>query len=289
MAQIDLKYPMYAPLTEDEASRTFEYGDGKVAAKAIRVDISLNVVDSPLYADGEVAERLREFIDGTMTFTPDDLSPEVRGDWLGNQTEEETVGEETVEVLDSSTDDLPGYFGFGYIIPKVKNKVRYYRAIFFPKVQFGEPNETAETKGENITWQTPAIEGKIMRRIDGRWKREITVASLDTAINWLRKHLNIPKPEDAYLTALSIGSLVLSPEFDGAVKSYSTSTTTATATITAVAAKEGATVEIKVGDTSVDNGDSATFTLGENIITIMVTYKTVSTTYTVKVTHSEEE
>lgn len=288
MAQIGLRYPMYAPLIEDETSRTFEYGDGKVAAKAIRVDMNLNVVDSPLYADDGVAERLREFIDGTMTFTPDDLSPEVRGDWLGNKTEEETVGEETVDVLDSSTDDLPGYFGFGYIIPKVKNKVRCYRAIFFPKVQFGEPNETAETKGENITWQTPAIEGKIMRRIDGKWKREITVTSLDTAVNWLRKHLNVPKPEDAHLTSLTIGSLVLSPEFDGAVKAYTTSTSTATATISAVAAKTGATIVIKVGDTSVDNGDSVTFSQGKNIITITVTYKTVSATYTVEVTYSQE-
>lgn len=287
MAQIGLRYPMYAPLIEDETSRTFEYGDGKVAAKAIRVDMNLNVADSPLYADDEVAERLREFIDGTMTFTPDDLSPEVRGDWLGNKTEEETVGEETVDVLDSSTDDLPGYFGFGYIIPKVKNKVRCYRAIFFPKVQFGEPNETAETKGENITWQTPAIEGKIMRRIDGKWKREITVTSLDTALNWLRGKLNVPKPKDAHLTSLEIGSLVLSPVFDGAVKAYSASTSSVSGTITAVA-KAGATIAIDVDGTPVDNGETATWTEGENTVEITVTYKTVTAKYTIVVTYSAE-
>lgn len=288
MAQFDLKYPMYAPLTEDEASRTFEYGDGKVAAKAIRVDMNLNISDSPLYADGEIAERLREFIDGTMAFTPDDLPPETRGDWLGNQTEEETIGDETVEVLDSSADDLPGYFGFGYIIPKVKNKIRQYRAIFFPKVQFGEPNETAETKGASLTWQTPAIEGKIMRRIDGKWKREITVTSLDTALNWLRDKLNVPKPEDAHLTSLTLGTLVLSPAFDGAVKSYSTTTSTATAVITAVAVKTGSTIAIKVGETAVTNGESATFTEGDNTVEITVTYKSVSAKYTVTVTYSTE-
>lgn len=285
---MDLKYPMYAPLTEEESSGTFEYGDGKVAAKAIRVDINLNISDSPLYADGEVAERLREFIDGTITFTPDDLSQEVRGDWLGNDTEEEKVGEETVEVLDSSTDDTQGYFGFGYIIPKVKNKVRQYRAIFFPKVQFGEPNETAETKGQNITWQTPAIEGKIMRRIDTKWKREITVTSLDTALNWLRGKLNVPKTEDAHLTSLTLGTLVLSPAFDGVVKSYSTTTSTATAVITAVAVKTGSTIAIKVGETAVTNGEAATFTEGENAVEITVTYKSVSAKYTVTVTYSTE-
>ena len=107
------------------------------------------------------------------------------------EIEEETVGEETVSVLKSKATDTPGYFGFGCIVPKVKNKARKYRAIFFTKVQFGEPNETAETKGENIAWQTPAIEGKVMRRIDGTWKEEITVDSLSTAKTWLKEKVNI--------------------------------------------------------------------------------------------------
>lgn len=196
MAQIGLRYPVYAPLTEDETAGTYEYDVGKVAAKAIRVDISLNIADSPLYADDGIAERVREFIDGTMTFTPDDLSNEVRADWLGNKLEDEEVDEEaTVKVLKSNTEDLPGYFGFGFIIPKVKNNIRKYRAIFFPKMQFGEPNETAETKGESITWQTPAIEGRIMRRVDGVWKEEITVDSLDIAKAWLNKKLNVGSEE----------------------------------------------------------------------------------------------
>ncbi|ANW97722.1 hypothetical protein CSTERTH_01085 [Thermoclostridium stercorarium subsp. thermolacticum DSM 2910] len=196
MAQIGLRYPVYAPLTEDETAGTYEYGVGKVAAKAIRIDINLNIADSPLYADDGIAERVREFIDGTMTFTPDDLSNEVRADWLGNKLEDEEVDEETtVKVLKSNTEDLPGYFGFGCIVPKVKNKKRQYRAIVFTKVQFGEPNETAETKGENISWQTPAIEGKIMRRVDGIWKEEIIVDDIDVAKAWLNKKLNVGSEE----------------------------------------------------------------------------------------------
>lgn len=191
MAQIGLTYPVYAPLTEEETTGTYTYGAGKVAAKAIRVDMNLNIADSQLYADDGVAESVREFIDGTMAFTPDDLEDAVKADWLGSKIVEETVGESTVSVLVSNVDDLPGYFGFGYILPKVKNKARRYRAIFYTKVQFGEPNETAETKGQNISWQTPAIEGKIMRRLDGEWKEEATVDSFATAQAWLKTKLNI--------------------------------------------------------------------------------------------------
>ena len=191
MASIGLRYPVYAPLTENESSTTYSYGTGKVAAKAIKVDTKLTVADEPLYADDGVSERAREFIDGTMVFTPDDLSPEVKADWLGNDISEETIGEETVEVLTSSTEDTPGYFGFGFYVPKIVNKVRMYRAIIYTKVQFGEPDESMETKGQKITWQTPSIEGKMMRRIDGKWKMEITVSSIATAVAWLKSKLNI--------------------------------------------------------------------------------------------------
>lgn len=191
MAHIGLRYPVYAPLTEDEFAGTYEYGVGKVAAKAIRIDINLNIADSPLYADDSVAERVREFTDGTITFTANDLDDTVKSEWLGSQLVDETVDTQTIKVLKSNTDDVPGYFGFGCIIPKMKNNVKKYRAVLFTKVQFAEPNETAETKGQNIAWQTPAIEGKIMRRIDGNWKEETTVDSFELAKAWLEQKLNI--------------------------------------------------------------------------------------------------
>ena len=195
MAQIGLRYPVYAALTEDEQAGTFTYAAGKVAAKAIKVEMNLNIADSPLYADDTIAERVREFIDGTMTFTADDLDDTVKSEWLGSELVDETVDSANIKVLKSNTEDLPGYFGFGCIIPKVKNKTRKYRAILFTKVQFSEPNETAETKGQNISWQTPAIEGKIMRRVDGNWKEEITVDSLTLAKAWLAQKLNIGSGE----------------------------------------------------------------------------------------------
>ena len=191
MASIGLRYPVYAPLTENESSTTYSYGTGKVAAKAIKVDTKLNITDDSLPADDGTAERVREFIDGTLTFTADDLSAEVRAEWLGNTLSEVTVNSETIKVLSSNTEDTPGYFGFGFYVPKVVNNVRMYRAIIYTKVQFGEPDESAETKGQKVTWQTPTITGKMDRRIDGNWKQETTVSSIATAVAWLKSELNI--------------------------------------------------------------------------------------------------
>lgn len=93
-------------------------------------------------------------------------------------------------------------------------------------------------------------------------------------------------PQDAYLATLTIGSLPLSPTFDGAVTSYTAATTAATNAITATAAKQGATVAIKNGSTDVASGGSATWANGENTVTITVKNGTTTRVYTVVVTKS---
>lgn len=93
-----------------------------------------------------------------------------------------------------------------------------------------------------------------------------------------------PAAPNAKLSALTIGSLTLSPTFDGDTTTYTASTSNATNTITATAADSNATISITNGDTPVTNGTAATWEAGENTVTITVTNGTASKTYTVTVT-----
>lgn len=92
------------------------------------------------------------------------------------------------------------------------------------------------------------------------------------------------KTYNASLADLRIGSLALSPEFDGATTTYTVTTENATNVITAVPASGSAEIEIKVGQKAVVNGAAATWTTGENAVTIKVTDGDQSKTYTVTVT-----
>ncbi len=70
---------------------------------------------------------------------------------------------------------------------------------------------------------------------------------------------------------------------------YTATTENATNKVTATPADETATVEILVGETEIENGASATWETGENVVTITVTDgtdPTLSKTYTVTVTKS---
>ena len=88
----------------------------------------------------------------------------------------------------------------------------------------------------------------------------------------------------ADLSGLAIGSLTLTPEFDSSVISYTANTTNATNTVTATAKDSRATIEIKNGETIVQNGSAATWSDGTNTLTVKVTNGSATKTYTVTVT-----
>ncbi len=92
--------------------------------------------------------------------------------------------------------------------------------------------------------------------------------------------------EDVTLSALTIGSLTLTPTFSADTVAYTASTTNATNTITATANDASATVAITVGETEVESGEAATWATGSNTVTIVVTNGSSTKTYTVTVTKS---
>ena len=93
---------------------------------------------------------------------------------------------------------------------------------------------------------------------------------------------------DTTLSALSLGSLTLSPAFAPAITQYTATTTNSTNTITATAADENAEVVIKNGTDTVTSGTAATWEDGDNTVTIKVTNDGDSRIYYVNVTKTTE-
>jgi hypothetical protein len=90
----------------------------------------------------------------------------------------------------------------------------------------------------------------------------------------------------ANLASLKVGTLTLTPTFDPDTITYTAATTTATSKITATAEYADATIEIKNGSTVIENGGNASWSAGENTLTVKVTNDSVDKTYTVTVTKS---
>lgn len=190
MALIGLKFPVVGKYTE--SSGAVSHTDGMVLAKAIQANISINQFGARLYADDGLSESDEGFQDGTIGLNIDDLSQDAAKFIFGaSETAGGVTGDDTTKMLVYKGDDDVPDVGVGFYAPRKKSGVRSYRAIFFTRIKFGYPNETIDTKGEQITYGTPTIQGAIQLDATGVWKREITVADEAKAVAWLKTQAGI--------------------------------------------------------------------------------------------------
>lgn len=146
------------------------YSNVAVAGKMVSYSCDIEVADaSELYADDEVCERDGGgFSNGTLTLETCDLGDEITKTLLSVTEHEATIsgtGDSAVKVKEVIYDDdtKGNEVGVGVVETHQEEGETYYKAVWFPKVQFDIPAGSAETKGESISWQTPEISGTIMR------------------------------------------------------------------------------------------------------------------------------
>lgn len=183
MPSIGLKYPCYGFATETDTA--ISYAGGAVLAKAISADLSIKMNDEKLFADDAVCESDKSFSDGTVKIGIDDLYDKAKIDLLAyveGAVVDAGIGSKELSVSGSANG---AYVGFGFYGKVVRNKQNRWRAIWLKKVQFSEPSDKLETKGEKTSFKTPELEGTIMVAVDGKWKEEATFSTEAACKAWL--------------------------------------------------------------------------------------------------------
>jgi len=193
MATIGVSKPYYGKYVNTDGVITYE--DGGIFAKAIEFSATIDSGDdNNLYADNAIAESDRSFGSGSISVTTDEISPTAAAAILGITANTITVGaEEDVSELVYDDDMAVPDLGFGIIIKKKVSGAYKYRAVFFHKIKFNIPEDAATTQGESIEWQTPTIEGTIMRDDSAKhgWKSEVTVDTEALAEAYIKQKLGI--------------------------------------------------------------------------------------------------
>ena len=185
MATIGLDKLYYAKITEDKDGNE-TYASPVQLAKAISADLSVELAEATLYADDGAAEIVKEFKSGTLSLGVDDLGGSVASDLTGS-----TIDSNGVVI--SAAEDGGDPVAIGFRAKKSNGKYRYF---WLYRVKFGIPATALATKGDSITFNTPTIEGTIMRRnkVDSKgkhpWKAEVTegeVLDPDVITNWYKQ------------------------------------------------------------------------------------------------------
>jgi phi13 family phage major tail protein len=176
MATIGLDKLYYAKITEDQNGNE-TYGTPVRLAKAINADISVELLESTLYADDGTDTVIKEFKSGTLSLGVNDIGVQAAQDLTGAVLDANGV-------LISAGEDEPEPVAVGF---RAKAANGHYRYFWLYRVLFGIPGASLKTRGDSIEFSTPSIEGAVTRRkkVDGLgkhpWKAEVTEGVTDAS------------------------------------------------------------------------------------------------------------
>lgn len=187
MARIGLKYPKYAVVTvavdESTGAETETYGTVKTAGRAVSADLSINVSNNKFYADDNVAESDPAFTDGTLTMGLDELENAVAAELCGAALDSGSSGSGDITF---GAEDAAPYVRFGFIVPIIHRGARKWLGIVLLRVKFGPPQDSFQTKGQNVEFAGASITGDIMKNADGKWRRQSAWKDTEAAaLTWL--------------------------------------------------------------------------------------------------------
>lgn len=152
MSTIGLDSLYYATITETDGEET--YGTPEALSKAIKADLSAEIVEATLYADDAAAEIVKEFKNGKISLGVQELGSAKAAALLGATVDSKGV-------LVSRAEDIAKPVAIGFRARKSDGKYVYY---WLYRVVFGIPNDSLQTKGDSINFATPTIEGTVLRR-----------------------------------------------------------------------------------------------------------------------------
>ena len=189
MAFVGLMYSLFAPIEQEIDGQPVKYkADAAVeVGQMIGADITFNRDSNSLYANDAEAESDNSITGGTLTINVDDIEEDAEVVILGTKMKTE----EDLKIYQEIGSPSP-YGGFGYVRVRRKKGVTSYQALWIHKTQLGIATESAATKGQSISWQTPSLTGPIMAvrndpDMENHFRDKVVFKTAAEAIAWVQK------------------------------------------------------------------------------------------------------
>lgn len=279
----DLKNVHYVPGTKNEDG-SITYTTPKRLPGAMNMDISPEGDTSKIRADGMdyIVIVSNNGYSGTLTMVqvPDDF----KIDCLTEKEDEVNM----IQYEDANAETRPFALLFEFAGDKKNRRHVFYNCT---ASRTSVKGENKDNQKEPDTEEIQLSVSPILAVVDGDEKNIVKSSTKETTTQdvynaWFTQVI-LPgqAPEkSAKLSSLSIGAVKLTPEFSADTKTYTATTTNATNTVKAVAADSKAEIEIKNGSAVIANNSAATWTDGENVLSVKVTNGEITETYSVTVT-----
>lgn len=191
MPNFDLRHIRVAEYKRSNNATSYE--NGCEVGDAMNVNLELRFAEARLYAEGSLAEYLKEATGGTASMGVKYIKTAAQTMMFGMRSGSRTVGQKTIASQKIGANDTGKYVGLGFFAPDMVDGMKKYTAVLVYRARFGFPTKTYQTKGENITFQTPTTVGEFLPD-EGEDKDLLEFAVCDTAAEaaaWVDAALNI--------------------------------------------------------------------------------------------------
>ncbi len=172
------------------------YSDAVKVGDAMEVNLELRFAEARLYAEGHLAEYLREAIGGTASMRVKYILADAQKLFFGVRENKRTVNGKEIPSMKLGGNDQGQYVGVSFYADDMIDGVKKYTCALVTKARFAYPAITRRTKGENIEFQTPTTTGEFLPD-DSSDLDLIEVATCDTeddAAAWCDAVVNYSEP-----------------------------------------------------------------------------------------------
>ena len=169
MAEFGAKYPCFK---KDGAT------SGVVLGKLVAANLTVNLASGELYADDALDEQLSEFASGSLAMETNDLTDANASVIFGCAVDDGVV---TYNVGDTAPSG-----GLAYYKSLMRNKVKYFKAIYHPCARAALGNDNSQTKGNSITFASSQTTFTIKADETGDWRRTKTFDNEAAAKAWVQ-------------------------------------------------------------------------------------------------------
>ena len=157
MPKIGLCHAVGTPISSETHGSAMNYGTPFVIDPAMEANQAWDYANQKLPGDNSIVERNNEIIGGRLSLKTTGLTNAQKASLLG------FVLSGSAYIRKSAS---APYIGFGYVTVEQRTSggvtTITYTGHWIYKIQFSMPTDNAKTKGDQIEFQSPTLEGEIM-------------------------------------------------------------------------------------------------------------------------------
>lgn len=163
MPSFDLRYIQAAEYKYNAVTKTVTHGEKVKVGDAITAGLEVRRAEGRLYAEGSLAEFMAQIVGGVISYGVKYITQEAQKLLYGYSDHTRQVNGKEISSLRLTGRAEAKYVSTSFFAPDVIDGTTKYTAVYVARSLFGPPSYSFQTKGENITFNTPTTSGEFLK------------------------------------------------------------------------------------------------------------------------------